>query len=117
MFNKSSWLYSLFLNKDESLNISLFISAEYHLVNVRQAEINHRDVVLSCFHTLNLESIIFSLELHHHLGPGGARRCRADPGRPPGIEASTIEANTAIRSIVRRDIGEDYRQMLKRMAK
>ena len=59
----------------------------------------------------------FSLELHHHLGPGGARRCRADPGRPPGIEASTIEVNTAMRSIVRRDIGEDYRQMLKRMAK
>ena len=58
MFNKISWLYSLFLNKDESLNISLFISAGYHLVNVRQAEINHRDVVLSCFHTLNLKSII-----------------------------------------------------------
>jgi transposase len=34
-----------------------------------------------------------------------------------GIDASTMEANAAMRSIVRRDTNEGYRQMLKRMAK
>jgi transposase len=34
-----------------------------------------------------------------------------------GVDASTMEANAALRSIVRRDSGEDYREMLKRLAK
>jgi transposase len=34
-----------------------------------------------------------------------------------GVDASTIEANAALRSIVRRDSGEDYREMLQRLAK
>lgn len=34
-----------------------------------------------------------------------------------GVDASTMEANAALRTIVRRDTGEDYRQMLTRMAK
>jgi transposase len=33
-----------------------------------------------------------------------------------GVDASTMEANAALRTIVRRDSGEGYRQMLKRMA-
>jgi len=33
-----------------------------------------------------------------------------------GVDASTMEANAALRSIVRRDTGEDYRAMLARMA-
>ncbi len=33
-----------------------------------------------------------------------------------GVDASTMEANAALRSIVRRDSGESYRQMLQRMA-
>lgn len=33
-----------------------------------------------------------------------------------GVDASTMEANAALRTIVRRDTGENYRQMLKRMA-
>ena len=37
-------------------------------------------------------------------------------GRRIGIDASTMEANAAMRSIRRRDTGESYRQMLKRMA-
>jgi transposase len=34
-----------------------------------------------------------------------------------GVDASTMEANAALRTIVRRDTGENYRQMLARMAK
>ena len=33
-----------------------------------------------------------------------------------GVDASTIEANAALRAIVRRDSGEGYREMLKRLA-
>ena len=33
-----------------------------------------------------------------------------------GVDASTIEANAALRAIVRRDTGEGYREMLKRLA-
>ncbi len=34
-----------------------------------------------------------------------------------GVDASTMEANAALRTIVRRDTGENYRQMSTRMAK
>jgi transposase len=34
-----------------------------------------------------------------------------------GVDASTMEANAALRAIVRRDTGEDYRAMLERLAK
>ena len=34
-----------------------------------------------------------------------------------GVDGSTMEANAALRSIVRRDNGETYREMLTRMAK
>ena len=38
-------------------------------------------------------------------------------GERIGVDASTMEANAALRSIVRRDSGEGYREMLTRMAK
>jgi transposase len=38
-------------------------------------------------------------------------------GERIGVDASTMEANAALRSIVRRDSGEGYREMLVRMAK
>jgi transposase len=38
-------------------------------------------------------------------------------GERIGVDASTMEANAALRSIVRRDSGETYREMLARMAK
>jgi transposase len=38
-------------------------------------------------------------------------------GERVGVDASTIEANAALRTIVRRDTGEGYREMLTRMAK
>ena len=38
-------------------------------------------------------------------------------GERIGIDASTMEANAALRTIVRRDSGEGYREMLRRMAK
>lgn len=34
-----------------------------------------------------------------------------------GVDASTMEANVALRAIVHRDSGEDYREMLHRLAK
>jgi transposase len=37
-------------------------------------------------------------------------------GERIGVDASTIEANAALRAIVRRDSGEGYREMLKRLA-
>jgi hypothetical protein len=37
-------------------------------------------------------------------------------GERIGVDASTMEANAALRTIVRRDTGETYREMLKRMA-
>jgi transposase len=38
-------------------------------------------------------------------------------GKRIGVDASTMEANAAMRSIRRRDTGESYREMLRRMAK
>src|SRR3954462_9202446 len=38
-------------------------------------------------------------------------------GERIGVDASTVEANAALRAIVRRDSGEGYREMLTRMAK
>lgn len=38
-------------------------------------------------------------------------------GKRIGVDASTMEANAAMRSIVRKDTGEGYREMLHRMAK
>jgi transposase len=38
-------------------------------------------------------------------------------GERIGVDASTVEANAALRAIVRRDSGEGYREMLVRMAK
>ena len=38
-------------------------------------------------------------------------------GERLGVDGSTMEANAALRTIVRRDSGETYREMLTRMAK
>jgi transposase len=38
-------------------------------------------------------------------------------GKTLGIDATTLEANAALRSIVRRDTGESYQQFLERLAK
>ena len=38
-------------------------------------------------------------------------------GKTVGIDATTLEANAAMRSIVRRDTGEKYREFLRRLAK
>src|SRR5512142_909343 len=48
------------------------------------------------------------VELHEHV---------LVKGELIGVDASTMEANAALRSIVRRDSGEGYREMLVRMAK
>jgi transposase len=38
-------------------------------------------------------------------------------GKTVGIDATTLEANAAMRSIVRRDNGESYEEFLKGLAK
>ena len=38
-------------------------------------------------------------------------------GERIGVDASTMEANAALRAIVRRETGESHREMLTRMAK
>src|SRR5882724_12933920 len=38
-------------------------------------------------------------------------------GKRIGVDASTLEANAALRTIVRRDDGRTYREMLTQMAK
>src|SRR5512132_2767229 len=50
------------------------------------------------------------------LGAGADRRARPGEGERIGVDASTMEANAALRTIVRRDSGDTYREMLKRMA-
>src|SRR3989475_8918735 len=37
-------------------------------------------------------------------------------GKTVGIDATTLEANAALRSIVRRETGEDYQEFLRRLA-
>jgi transposase len=38
-------------------------------------------------------------------------------GKRIGVDASTQEANAALRRLVRRDSGEDYQEMLQRLAR
>jgi transposase len=60
-----------------------------------------------------------SLEVHD-LVFGWVLKCLAEhgliKGERIGVDASTIEANAALRTIIRRDSGEGYREMLTRMA-
>lgn len=60
---------------------------------------------------LELHEQVFTWALHR-LSEHGLIK-----GERIGVDASTMEANAALRSIVRRDSGEDYREMLTRMAK
>jgi len=59
------------------------------------------------------------LELHHEIF-GHVLHLLAEKGllqgKRLGIDASTMEANAALRNIVRRDTGEGYKAMLKRLA-
>jgi transposase len=59
------------------------------------------------------------LELHDQVFTWVLRRLAEHgliKGERIGVDASTMEANAALRAIVRRDSGEDYREMLTRMA-
>jgi hypothetical protein len=60
------------------------------------------------------------LEIHHEVFIFVLRLLSARGllrGKKMGIDASTMEANAAMRSIVRRDTGEGYKAMLERLAK
>ena len=43
--------------------------------------------------------------------------CSAKSGKTLGVDATTLEANAALRSIVRRDTGESYESYLKELAR
>jgi hypothetical protein len=61
-----------------------------------------------------------SLELHEQVFTWVLHRLSEHcliKGERIAVEASTMEANAALRSIVRRDSGAGYREMLTRMAK
>src|SRR5271156_323930 len=60
------------------------------------------------------------LEVHDQVFGWGLERLAEHgliKGERIGVDASTMEANAALRTIVRRDSGEDYREMLTRMAR
>ena len=60
------------------------------------------------------------LEIHHEVFIFVLRLLSARgllQGKKLGIDASTMEANAAMRNIVRRDTGEGYKAMLERLAK
>jgi transposase len=62
----------------------------------------------------------FSLEVHDQVFQfviGVLDKEGLIKGKRIGVDASTMEANAALKTIVRRDTGENYRQMLGRMAK
>ena len=50
------------------------------------------------------------------MGVGVAGREGSAEGKTIGIDATTLEANAALRTIVRRDTGEGYQEFLKRLA-
>ena len=69
--------------------------------------------------TLSLTRSRLSLEAHQEMFDwtlGVIAESGLVLGGRVGVDASTLEANAALRTIVRRDTGENYRQMLKRMA-
>ena len=51
-----------------------------------------------------------------HVGVGAARRRGAGAGKTVGIDATTLEANAAMRSIERRDTGESYEAFVRSLA-
>jgi transposase len=59
---------------------------------------------------LELHDAVFTWVLQRLAEPGLVK------GERIGVDASTMEANAALRAIVRRDSGEGYREMLVRMA-
>jgi transposase len=59
---------------------------------------------------LEVHAAVFTWVLEHLAEHGLIK------GNRIGVDASTIEANAALRTIVRRDSGEDYREMLRRLA-
>lgn len=51
-----------------------------------------------------------------HLAAAATGRCRFGQGKTVSIDATTLEANAALRSIVRRDTGESYQDFLTKLA-
>ena len=90
----------------ESLSIRAFLDFALHAVTPDHS-------------TLSRTRRLIDLETHQAVFPGVLHRL-ADAhlvqGHTVGIDATTLEANAAMRSIVRRDTGESYDALLTRLA-
>ena len=73
-----------------------------------------------CFSTISRMRRLIDLDTHGEVF-GWVLGVLADrgllQGRRIGIDATTLEANVAMRSIVRRDTGESYEEFLRGLAK
>jgi hypothetical protein len=70
--------------------------------------------------TLSVTRARLPLEVHHAVFGfllEIAGKHELVPARRIGVDASTQEANAALRRLVRRDTGEDYQEMLRRLAR
>src|SRR5215831_15721922 len=70
--------------------------------------------------TISRTRRLIALETHRAIFTWGQERLAAArllQGRTVAIDATTLEANAAMRSIVRRDTGETYQEFLTRLAK
>ena len=88
-----------------------------------QVLIRERGVVKNaqlCFSTISRMRRLIDLDTHGEVF-GWVLGVLADrgllQGRRIGIDATTLEANVAMRSIVRRDTGESYEEFLRGLAK
>ena len=67
--------------------------------------------------TLSRTRRLIDEETHGRCSPGSWSYCRGEArGRTIGIDATTLEANAAMRSIVRRDMGESYAAFVRQLA-
>ncbi len=70
--------------------------------------------------TISRTRRLISLEVHREVFQWALEAIAADgllKGKSLGVDGTTLEANAALRSIVRRDTGESYEQFLKSLAK
>jgi transposase len=75
---------------------------------------------LSDHSTVSRTRRLFDLETHQEVFDwilGVLREAGLVKGKTIGVDATTLEANAALRSIVRRDTGETYEEFLVRLAK
>lgn len=69
------------------------------------------------YSTISRNRRLIDLETHEAVFTWVLAKTKLLNGKTVGIDATTLEANAAMRSIVRKDTGEQYQQFLERLAK